>query len=270
MLQPFGRLATMNQGSGADRGARETLLIGMAHPDDEVGAAGAVLAQKARGDRVVLAWLTRGEMTQAFGPLPLREVAARRTEQGHRAADILGVEARFMDFPDTRLEASRAAAVEVAKLICEVRPTGVLTWGDAWVRGMRHPDHQATGQLFRDAVLLARIAKVVEPLEPHRENVPVFSLRDVHSRLPCVAVDVSPYRDGIMDLAGFYFRGVGFGEPEWLETRLRETGRRWGCGHAEEFDAWETVGGSLVPHLLPSAPLEGQLHPTRKADVSGG
>ena len=32
---------------------RKTLLVGLAHPDDEVGAAGSILAQKARGDRVV-------------------------------------------------------------------------------------------------------------------------------------------------------------------------------------------------------------------------
>ena len=32
----------------------------------------------ARGDRVVVVWLTRGEMTEAFGPLPASEVAARR------------------------------------------------------------------------------------------------------------------------------------------------------------------------------------------------
>jgi N-acetylglucosamine malate deacetylase 1 len=242
---------------------RETLLVGMAHPDDELGAAGTILAQKARGDRVVVGWLSRGEMTQAFGDIPMQEVAARRTEQGRRAADILGVEARFLDLPDTRIEPTREAAAEVARLICEVKPTGILTWGDAWTRGMRHPDHQATGQLYRDAVVLARIAKVVAPLEPYRAEIPVFTLRDAHSRLPAIAVDVSAYRDGIDALATFYFEGLGFGDPEWLENRLREAGARWGCTHAEEFDAWETEAESLAPSLLPAAPLPGQLHPSR-------
>jgi N-acetylglucosamine malate deacetylase 1 len=270
MIHLTGEHSTMDQGRTEKRARGQTLLIGMAHPDDEVGAAGAVLAQKARGDRVVLAWLTRGEMTQAFGALPLADVAARRTEQGHRAAEILGAEARFLDMPDTRVQVTPEAAAAVAKLICEVRPTGIVTWGEAWIRGMRHPDHQATGQLFRDAVLLARIAKVVEPFEPHRDDVPIFSLRDVHSRLPAVAVDVSAYRDGVMELASFYYQRVGFGEPEWLENRLRGTGGRWGCAYAEEFDAWETLGGVLVPHLLPAPPLEGQLHPTRQGEVGGG
>jgi N-acetylglucosamine malate deacetylase 1 len=245
----------------------ETLLVGLAHPDDEVGMAGAILTQKARGDRVVIVWLSRGEMTEAFGPLSLSEVAARRTEQGARAGEILGVEARFLDFPDTRIEATRDAAIEVAKLLCEIRPTGLLTWGDAWVRGMRHPDHQAAGQIFRDAVLLARIAKLVSPHTPHRANIPVFTMRDVHSILPATAIDVTPHREKIEELASFYFRGVGFGDPEWMEARLSEIGSRWGARYAEEFDAWETEGGCLTASLLPAPPLAGGAHPTRQGTL---
>jgi N-acetylglucosamine malate deacetylase 1 len=245
----------------------ETLLVGLAHPDDEVGMAGTILAQRARGDRVVIVWLSRGEMTEAFGPLDLAAVAARRTEQGRRAGEILDAEARFLDFPDTGIEATREAAVQVAKLICEIRPTGLLTWGDAWVRGMRHPDHQAAGQIFRDATLLARIAKLVTPLPPHRQNIPVFTMRDVHSQLPTTAVDVSPHREKIDELARFYFEGVGFGDPEWMERRLRETGSQWGARYAEAFDAWETGAGGLTPSLLPAPPLPGQVHPTRQGTV---
>ena len=53
-----------------------------------------------RGDRVVLLWLTRGEMTEALGPIPTEEIIRRRTEHGRIAGEILGVETRFMDFPD--------------------------------------------------------------------------------------------------------------------------------------------------------------------------
>jgi N-acetylglucosamine malate deacetylase 1 len=241
----------------------ETLLVGLAHPDDELGMAGSILAQRARGDRVVIVWLTRGEMTEAFGPVDPGEVALRRMEQGRHAGEILGAETRFLDFPDTRLEATREAAVRVAKLLCDLRPTGLLTWGDAWVRGMRHPDHQASGQIFREAVTLARIAKVVAPLEPHRAAIPVFTLRDVHSPIAPVAVDVSPFREGIGELASLYFRGVGFGDPEWLERRLSTTGGRWGVRYAEELDAWETEGG-LVEALLPAPPLDNATHPDRR------
>jgi N-acetylglucosamine malate deacetylase 1 len=243
--------------------SKQTLVVGLAHPDDELGAAGAVLAQRARGDRVVIVWLSRGEQTEAFGPLPIREVGERREEQGRRAAEILDAEAIFLDFPDTAIVHDREASVHIAKLLCELKPNGLITWGDAWVRGMRHPDHQACGGIFRDAITLARIAKVVDPLPPHREAVPVFSIRDVHSAVPPVGVDVTPHRDAIGEVAELYFHGVGFGHPEWLERRLRETGDRWGYRYAEEFDAWESEPGG-VPSLLPAPPLEGVPHPDRK------
>lgn len=242
--------------------AGETLLVGLAHPDDELGAAGAILAQRARGDRVVIVWLSRGEMTEAFGPVSVEEVARRRTEQGERAGAILGVETRFLDYPDTGLVYTRETAIEVAKVICDIQPTGLLTWGDAWVRGMRHPDHQATGAIFRDAVSLARIAKVVAPLTPHRLTVPIFTLRDIHSPLPTVAVDVGDHLERIQELGRFYHEAVGFGNQEWLLDRLHTLGERWSVPYAEEYDAWETAGG-LVESLLPPRPLANLMHPER-------
>ncbi len=234
----------------------------LSHPDDELGAAGAMAAQRARGDRVVLLWLTRGEMTQAFGALPADQVAARREEQGAEAARILDVEHRFLDFEDTRVSAGPDAARAVARVLADVRPDGLLTWGDGWVRGVRHPDHQATGTIARDAVTLARIAKVVEPLEPHRAWCPVFTLRDVHSRLPEVAVDVTAHLDTVRRLASFYHQGIGFGDEDWLRRRLRDAGAPWGVEAAETFDAWESHPG-LVPALLPADPGGLNLHPDR-------
>ena len=248
---------------------RKTLLVGLAHPDDEVGVAGTILAQKERGDRVVVVWLTRGEMTEAFGPIPEREVARKREEQGRQAGEILGVETRFLGFRDTRLEATVEAAREVAKLIAEVRPDGVVTWGEGWMRGIRHPDHQACGKIFRDALTIARLAKAVAPHPPHRELAPVFTFRDIHSPLPAVAVDVEPHMEKIHELARFYFERIRFGDPEWIDQRLAATGARWGLRYAEELDAWETRPG-VVPSLLPAEPAdEGMMHPDRKEEVSG-
>lgn len=237
-----------------------TLLVVLSHPDDELGCAGAIAAQVARGDRVVLLWLTRGEMTEAFGPLPTEEVARRRERQGGDAARLLGAEPRFLTLPDTGVRATPEEARAVARVIAEVRPDGVLTWGDAWVRGQRHPDHQATGRVARDAITLARLVKVVEPFAPHRGACPVFTLRDVHSTLPAVAVDVTPHLDRIGALAAFYHQGIGFGDPAWLEERLRAAGRPFGLERAEVFDAWETRPG-VVSALLPANPGEYGQHP---------
>jgi LmbE family N-acetylglucosaminyl deacetylase len=244
---------------------QKTLLVGLAHPDDEVGAAGTILAQRARGDRVVVVWLTRGEMTEALGPIPTAEVAARREEQGRRAGEILGVETRFMDFADCSIDANPESAHRVARLLAEIRPDALLTWGDAWGRGMRHPDHQASGKIFRDAITLARIAKVVGPGQPHRAPVPVFTYRGAHSTLPAVAVDVEPFREQIHELGRFYRENIGFGNAEWIDRRLRVTGEPFGLRYAEVFDAWETRGG-IVPSLLPAEFDDGEVqHPDREA-----
>jgi N-acetylglucosamine malate deacetylase 1 len=240
-----------------------TLLVALAHPDDELGVAGTILSQVARGDRVVLLWLTRGEMTEAYGPLPVEEVARRRVAAGERAAEVLGAEARFLDLPDTRLVHEPEAVDRVAQVIAEVRPDGIVTWGDGWTRGMRHPDHQACGRIVRDAVTIARIRKRVRQGEPYRGEAPVFTLRDVHSALPAVAIDVSAHRDAIHRVAQVYFDEVGFGDPEWLDRRLAAAGARWGVAQAEELDAWETDGG-LCPALLPARAALFDQHPDRR------
>lgn len=230
--------------------APQTLLVALAHPDDEVGMVAAMRAHVERGGRVVLLWLTRGEMTEALGPVPTEEIIRRRTEHGRIAGEILGVETRFLDFPDTGVHPTPEAAARVACVIAEVQPDAVLTWGDAWRRGLRHPDHQATGKIVRDAITLARIKRVVDPLPPHRRPAPVFTYRDRHSPFPAVAIDATPYRDKIRELALHYQRELEFPDPDWLEERLRGIGRRWDLEMAEEFDAWETAGG-LVESLLP-------------------
>jgi N-acetylglucosamine malate deacetylase 1 len=212
----------------------KTLLVALSHPDDEIGCAGTIAAHAALGCRVVMLFLTRGEMTESMGPLGADEVARRRTEQGTHAAGILGAEARFMDFPDTRIEVSAEAGYAVAEQMAEIRPDAVIT---------RHPDHWATGQLVRNAITLARIARAVAPLPPHREPAPVFAIRDIHSTLPEAAVDVSGQVDTIHRLADYYRGFVGWPARDWLQQRLTEAGRRYGVAAAETLDAWETPGG---------------------------
>lgn len=220
------------------------------------------MAQRDAGSKVVVLWLTRGEMTEGFGPIPPEEVARRRTELGHEVGELLDIETRFLDLPDTRIGATPEATDQVARVICDVKPDGVITWGDAWVRGYRHPDHRNAGQLARDAITVARIRKRVHPTKPHRARCPVFTYRDAHSQLPSVGIDVESYVETIFAVARLYREAQGFGDQEWLEGRLRTAGARWGCRFAEEFDAWES-GPGLVSRLLPVNEGLFHLHPDR-------
>lgn len=221
----------------------KTILVALTHPDDELGCAGTIARHTERGDRVVLTWLTKGGMTEAFGELPIPEVEARRVAHGAEAARILGCEYHFFDLPDTAVEVTREAVVEVARFIAEVRPDAIITWGDAWVRGLRHPDHRNTGQIVRDAVTFARLSRITAPLPPHRDPAPIFTLRDVHSTLPPLAVDVTLVADRIEALAEHYRKEIGWPAADWLRERLEAMGREWGVGMAEVFDAWETPPG---------------------------
>ena len=243
-----------------------TLLAILAHPDDELLAAGSLLAQRALGDRVVVLYLTRGEATGAFGSaVPAAEVARRRVSLAAEAAAILDVEHRFLDLPDCGVRATPDHARSVARVLAELHPDGLVTWGDAWVKGMRHPDHQATGKIARDSVTLARIASVVGPTSPHRGFCPVFTIRGAHSTLPRVSVNVEPYIDGILELAEFYHRALGFGDRDWLLARLRRAGAAAEQTFVEAFDAWESREG-VVPALLPADEAVSVAHPTRGSD----
>lgn len=226
-----------------------TILVALSHPDDEVGCAGTIKAHTAAGDRVVLLWLTRGEMTEAYPELEPAAIAERRAGHGREAAGILGAEPRFLEYSDTQVQATPDAARTVARVIADVRPDAVVTWGDAWGRGMRHPDHQATGKIVRDAVTLARIGRVVDPAAPHREDVPVFTLRGRHSTLPTLAVDVTDHVATIRELGAFYRERGGWPERGFLDDRLRRAGARHDVDAAELFDAWETPPG-LARSLL--------------------
>jgi LmbE family N-acetylglucosaminyl deacetylase len=215
---------------------------------------------------VVILYLTRGEATGAFGSSePVAEVARRRVSLAAEAAAILDVEHRFLDLPDCGVRATPDHARSVAKILAELRPDGLVTWGDAWVKGMRHPDHQATGKIARDSVTLARIASVVGPASPHRGFCPLFTIRGAHSALPIVSVEVEPYIDRILELADFYHGALGFGDRDWLLGRLRRAGSAAEQTFAEAFDAWESREG-VVPALLPAAEAVSVAHPTRGSD----
>lgn len=222
----------------------KTVLVALSHPDDEVGCAGTIAAHAARGDRVVLLFLTHGEMTEALGPLPADEVARGRAAHAHAAGRIIGAaEVRLLDFADTRVQYTPDAAYRIAREIATIRPDAVVTWGQAWQRGMRHPDHQATGEIVRAAITIARMKRAVEPLPPHRDDCPVFTLREAHSTLPERAVDITAVQDQALALAAYYRERVGWPEQQWLVARQRAAGSRHGVAAAELFDAWETEPG---------------------------
>ena len=138
------------------------ILAIAAHPDDaELGCGGSLLLATGKGLSAAITDLSAGEMSSRG------TVASRQMEANH-AARILGLkERRNLGLPDSKIgENSSHSLPAIIQLIRETRPRIVLApfWED------RHPDHEATGRLVKEACFFAGVAKVGdgEPYRPTR------------------------------------------------------------------------------------------------------
>jgi LmbE family N-acetylglucosaminyl deacetylase len=113
-----------------------------AHPDDQESGCGGTLAlYAARGHRVTVIYLTRGEAGipgKSHG-----EAAAIRTAEAEQACRILGARPVFAGQIDGATEVNRMRAEELAKLLSAEQPDIILTH---WPLDT-HPDHQAASLL---------------------------------------------------------------------------------------------------------------------------
>jgi LmbE family N-acetylglucosaminyl deacetylase len=148
--------ATMPSAFSAEQHPRVLLAV-FAHPDDETFV-GPVLARYAReGVKVYLAIATKGEKgANEHAKIPAGDALAQaRHGEAICACKHLGIEPPiFFDLNDGELGAMtnplaknvHAVADNVEKLIAQLHPQVVVTWGA--VGGYGHPDHR----LVSDAV----------------------------------------------------------------------------------------------------------------------
>ncbi len=117
-----------------------------AHPDDaELTMGGTLAKEAARGRRLALVDLTRGEAGSRGTP----EIRATEAEA---AARILGVAHReSLGLPDARLTSAPDARDAVVETLRRLRPRVVLL--QHWHQ--RHPDHAAASRLVYDAAFVA-------------------------------------------------------------------------------------------------------------------
>ncbi len=125
-----------------------------AHPDDvEFGCAGILLAEAARGSKIVLCVCSRGEAGSNGTP-------DERAAEARAAAALLGAEIEFLDFGgDCRLENSPANSIAIARQIRLTRPDILLA--PAATKD-QHPDHVVVSHLCRNAARLARYGGLEE------------------------------------------------------------------------------------------------------------
>jgi len=157
------------------------------HPDDvELSCSGTLAVEIARGKRVAIVDLTRGE-------LGTRGTAETRDEESMESARILGVHAREnLGMRDGFFQNDEAHQKRIIQVIRKYQPSIVL----ANILHDRHPDHGRAGQLVRDAAFLSGLRKIEtsdEQGQPQQRWRPAYVLHYIQDNYfePDLVIDIS-------------------------------------------------------------------------------
>lgn len=175
--------------------SERTLLVVLAHPDDESFAIGGTLAKyAAEGVRVVLICATRGEA--GILGMPAQAAAQVRERELRRAAATLGVaQVRFLGYPDGALALAEEEAVVSAlvEAMHDLWPQVVVTFGPDGISG--HPDHVAIHRLTTlafDRACLPACLYYIAPSEATLQGCGVAP-PEAMAGMPVVGIDVSAH-----------------------------------------------------------------------------
>ena len=220
----------------------DILAIG-AHPDDVELGCGATLAKEiARGKKVGILDLTRGE-------LGTRGTAEIRDQEAKAAAEVLGVKMRHnLEFSDGFFVNNVSHQLEVIKMIRKYRPDLVLCNAVE----DRHIDHGKGAQLVEDACFLSGLRRIETICGGHKQHawrpLNVFHYIQWKNLEPDVVVDVTGFMDQKMASVKAYASQIfnpNSKEPETpisstnfldsIDYRARDLGRLIGTEYGEGF-----------------------------------
>jgi bacillithiol biosynthesis deacetylase BshB1 len=221
------------------------ILVFGAHPDDVELSAGATVAKEvAKGRKVGVIDLTRGE-------LGTRGSAEIRDREAKKAAKILGLAVREnMEFADGFFVNDRAHQLALVSMIRKYRPEIVLCNAVE----DRHIDHGRASSLVSDACFLSGLVKIDTRQEGGDEWQEAWRPKQVYHYIqwknlkPDFVVDVTGFMDKKIDAIAAY--ASQFYDPsntspntpissknfrESIEYRAKDLGRLVGVDYAEGF-----------------------------------
>jgi bacillithiol biosynthesis deacetylase BshB1 len=227
------------------------LLAISAHPDDvELGCAGTILAALAKGRKVGILDLTRGE-------LGTRGTPEIRIEEAEAAARILGVSLRDnVGIADGFFQNDPANQLALVPYIRKYRPEIVL----ANAIEDRHPDHGKGAKLIYDACFLAglrRIETVDKDGTPQEAWRPKFIYHFIQDRYikPDFVVNITPYwekKEEAIRAFRSQFYDPNSAEPnsyisspeflDFVEAPSKEHGHAIGVKYGEGFTTQRILG----------------------------
>lgn len=211
-----------------------------AHPDDAELAMGGTLAREAaRGRRIALVDLTRGEAGSRGTP-------ESRASEAAEAARILGVAHRESPgLPDARLSATPEEKDAMVEVVRRLRPRVVIL--QHWRQ--RHPDHAAASRIVYDACFLAGLRNYRPDLGPAfrpAKLVYAVTMTEATDVAPTFVVDVTAQWEtklrAISAFASQFAPAPGETGPlpldrfqEAVELAGRRHGQRIGVRYGEGF-----------------------------------
>ncbi len=222
-----------------------------AHPDDiELSCGGTLAKLSKQGKKVGVVDLTRGEMGTRGTP-------ELRLQEADEAAQILGLTVREnLKFYDGKFTTGHINKIRLIRVIRKYRPEILLI--PHWLE--RHPDHERTHRLARDAWFYSGLIKIVTEeedgtvLEAFRPKL-CYHYMQKYEFEPTFVVDISDVYDIRMEAIRAYksqFHNPESRDPEtilskpdfmqFMETRARYYGNRIGVQYGEPFYAIETIG----------------------------
>jgi LmbE family N-acetylglucosaminyl deacetylase len=147
------------------------LAVG-AHPDDmEYQCCGTLAKYALRGDTVVMAIATNGEVGSPT--LPKKEIAAIREGEARASADVIGAELIWMDYPDEFLFNNEQTRLRFIDLVRQARPDIIIT---TYLHDY-HPDHTTTGQIMWDTKVMVTVPNI-KTEHPPCDKIPALYFMD--------------------------------------------------------------------------------------------
>lgn len=234
------------------------ILVFAAHPDDaELACGGTILSQIAKGYKVGIIDLTRGE-------LGTRGSAEIRANEAAAAAKILKISVREnLGFADGFFVDDKEHQLEIVKKIRQYQPEIVF----ANAVSDRHPDHGRASKLVSNATFIAGLARVPSELDgkiqlPWRPKNIYHYIQSNHIK-PDFVVDISEFFDQKMEAirafaSQFYDPNNNdpntfISSPEFMNflgARSAEMGQPVGFKHGEGFTIEKIIGVKDMFHLI--------------------
>ncbi len=214
-----------------------TIAAVFAHPDDELGVVGTLSNHVEAGDKAYVILLTKGENASTLCCSP-DEIVETRKSHAKEIEQILGVEYRFLDIPDSAVSPTVENAKKLASLFKEIKPQVVITWDKSPQMGHGHPDHRYTYDVCLDALSYMRYKNNDDKYEPYREKVSFYTL--AHSlglnNQGVTFVDVSSQVDNIKKFINVYQKAYGNWDVwGFKQSLMKMFGRLAGTSYAEGF-----------------------------------